>query len=152
MPILNRIFPPQPGNLGPGGLQQNGPTVEAEVAVPSALEQLLRQKGQSVPPPVKGNVLVDTGATMSAVDDSVIRALGVSPIGVINTGTAGGPQTQSLYPARFILQVVGWTFEFGRVTGANLSGTGLVALIGRDVLSSMLLEYNGPLRVFTLAI
>lgn len=88
---------------------------------------------------------------MSSVDDSVIRALGVSPIGVVNTGTAGGPQTQNLYPARFIFQGPGWSFEFSRVTGSNLTGAGLIALIGRDLLNSMLLEYNGPLGIFSLA-
>jgi hypothetical protein len=152
MPILNRIFPQPPGNVGPAALQVNGPTIEVEIAVPSALQQLLTQNGQAVPPPVRGIALVDTGATLSSVDDAVITGLGVAPIGLINTGTAGGPNTQNLYPARFIFQGVGWVFEFGRVTGSNLAGTGIIALVGRDVLANTILVYNGPLGVFSLAI
>ena len=152
VPILNGIISPTPGALGPVALQQNGPIIEIEVAVPTALEQLLKQTSKPVPPPVRGFALVDTGATMSAVDDSVVRSLGVAPIGLASTGTAGGPQTQNLYPAKFILQRAPWTFEFGRVTGCNLSGTGMIALIGRDVLSNAILVYNGPLGVFSFAI
>lgn len=152
MPILNGVFVQPPSNaLGPGVLQQTGPIIDVQVAVPTALEQLLRQSSKPVPPPVKGRALIDTGATISSVDDATIRGLGVSPVGLINTGTAGGPQQQNMYPARFILQA-GWTFEFSRVTGSNLTGTGLVALIGRDVLSRTILVYNGPLGVFSLAI
>jgi hypothetical protein len=88
---------------------------------------------------------------MSSVDDAAIRSLGVSPVGLINTGTAGGPQLQNMYPARFVLGV-GWIFEFSRVTGSNLTGTGLIALIGRDVLSKTVLVYNGTMGVFSLAI
>lgn len=137
--------------MAPAGLQQNGPVIELQVAVPSALEQLLVRQSKPVPQPVRGRALIDTGATMSSVDDVVIRSLGVSPISLINTGTAGGPQLQSMYPARFVLGV-GWVFEFSRVTGSNLAGTGLIALIGRDVLSRAILVYNGSMGVFSLAI
>jgi hypothetical protein len=152
MPILNGVVLQPPGNvLGPAALQQNGPIIEVQVAIPSALEQLFVRQNQPVPPPVRGRALIDTGATMSSVDDTAIRSLGVSPVGLINTGTAGGPQLQSMYPARFMLGV-GWTFEFSRVTGSNLTGTGLIALIGRDVLSRTVLVYNGTMGVFSLAI
>ena len=152
MPILNGVFIQPPGNaLGPNVLQQTGPVIEVQVAVPTALEQLLRQNNQPIPPPIRGRALIDTGATISSVDDASIRSLNVSPVGLINTGTAGGPQQQNMYPARFILGV-GWVFEFSRVTGSNLTGTGLIALIGRDVLSRTLMVYNGPLGLFSLAI
>lgn len=154
MPVVNRIYPQSQGNVGPAILQQNGPTFDIEITVPSALEQFLTQNGQPVPPPARGQALIDTGATMSAVDDAVIRSLGVSPIGLITAGTAGGPQSQNQYPARFVFaglpfQIV---FESPRATGVNLAGTGLIALIGRDVLSQVIFIYNGPLGTVTLGL
>lgn len=124
MPVVNRIYPQPPGNIGPAILQQNGPVFDIEIAVPSALEQFLTQNHQPVPTPVRGQALVDTGATFSAVEDSVITGLGVKPVGLIQTGTAGGPQVQNVYPARFIFTGLGIVFETGRATGVNLGGTG----------------------------
>ena len=82
----------------------------------------------------------------------MIRGLGVSPIGLTMSGTAGGPQQQYLYPARFVFPGLAMTFEFSRTVGVNLSGSGYIALIGRDVLGVMHMVYNGPLGVITLSI
>ena len=106
----------------------------------------------TIPKPTPGRALIDTGATFSAIDDAVIRALGVNPINVVQGGTAKGPALQFIYPARFIFTGLGWTFEFSRATGVNLAGTGYVALVGRDVLALMNMVYNGPLGTVTLAI
>lgn len=59
---------------------------------------------------------------------------------------------QFFYPARFVIPAMGFTVEFGRVTGVNLTGSGFSALIGRDVLTLMAMTYNGPLGVVTLSI
>lgn len=152
MPIHNRIYPiPPAGAIGQATLQLSGPIVQAEVAIPSALEQTLRQTNQPVAAPARGMALIDTGAGISAVDDSVIRSLGVSPIGLTTVGTAGGSQQQNLYPARFILPELSLVVEFSMVLGSNLSGQGIHALIGRDVLSRMVLVYNGPIGHVILA-
>ncbi len=138
MPLFNVGY-------GPALLEQNGPVVPVEIAVPSALEQQLKKLNQPVPPPHKGFALIDTGATLSAVDDSVIRGLGVSPVGVLNVGTPQGTGQQNVYPARFIFQVMkGFQIEFSRALGANFSGQPIHALIGRDVLKGMMLTYVGP--------
>ena len=152
MPVANRLFFPWPGQLGPAGLQTEGPWVDIEVAIPTALQNYLKQKGQPIPSPVKGRGLIDTGATFSAVDESVIRSLGVNAINKAQGGTANGPAIQYIYPARFVFTGLNWTFEFSRATGVNLTGTGFIALIRRDVLALMNLVYNGPLGVVTLAI
>jgi predicted aspartyl protease len=95
--------------------------------------------------------LIDTGATASAVDNSVVTALGVNPVGTALVGTAGGPVTQPVYPIRTQLQGVGLTINFSRVTGAPLSNMGLVALLGRDMLTRMMLIYDGPSSEYTLS-
>lgn len=98
-----------------------------------------------------GDALIDTGASISAVDDSVIRTLGVAPVGLANVGTGAGPNQQNLYPARFILPNIGIGIEFSRVLGSNLSSAGIIALLGRDVLSRMILIYSGGTGRLTIA-
>src|SRR5438094_819670 len=127
MPVFNKFFLPAPGTVGAAALQQGGPLFSVEISVPSPLEQQLRQSGQAIPPPERGMALLDTGATISAVDDGVIRKLGVSPIGLTTTGTAGGPAQQNLYPARFLFPELTFGVEFNRALGANLGGLGIIA-------------------------
>ena len=95
--------------------------------------------------------LFDTGATMSAVDASVVAALGVNPVGVVPVGTAGGPVAQPVYPIRLQLQGAEPVLDFSRVTGATLKSVDLVALLGRDALARMVLIYDGPSSEYTLA-
>ena len=139
---------PIPAN--PGLLQAAGPMVGVQIEIPQALSQQLAGAGKPVPQPVTGMALIDTGATMSAVDASVVAALGVNPVGVVPVGTAGGPAAQPVYPIRLQLQGVGLVLDFSRVTGAPLKSMNLVALLGRDVLARMVLIYDGPSSEYTL--
>ena len=65
-------------------------------------------------------------------------------MGTATVGTAGGPATQPVYPIRIQLQGVGLVINFSRVTGAPLKEMGLVALLGRDMLSNMILLCDSP--------
>jgi predicted aspartyl protease len=139
---------PHPPNAGL--LQVAGPQVGVQIEVPAALAQKLTASNLPIPAPVKGMALIDTGATMTAVDAAAVSALGVNPIGVVPVGTAGGPTSHPVYPIKLQLQGIGLVLNFGRVTGAPLSGMGLVALLGRDVLTRMILIYDGPSSEYTL--
>ena len=111
-----------------------------------------------MPTPVPGLALIDTGATLSAVDATVVQQLGVQPVGLANVGTAGGQQQQATYPARFTFPGTGLpNIDFGQLLGANLTGQivaahqqPLIALLGRDILQQFILIYNGPVGMFTL--
>jgi predicted aspartyl protease len=132
-------------------LQAAGPLVEVQIEVPDALAQQLKSAGAPIPAPVRGMALIDTGATMTAVDAGVFAALGVNPVGVVPVGTAGGPARHPVYPIKLQLQGIGLVLNFGRVTGAPLGGMNLVALLGRDVLARMILIYDGPTSEYTLS-
>ena len=133
---------PLPAN--PGLLIGTGPLVPVQIEVPEALAKLLADAGKAAPPPATGMALIDTGATASVVDVSLVDSLGVNPVGTVKVGTAGGPVTQPVFPIRIQLQGPAFTFDFSRVTGAPLKEMGIVALLGRDVLAKMLLVYDGP--------
>ena len=157
MPVYNGEFRTQAGQPGPGGLLRFGPVLPVEVAIPSALSKYLASHSQHIPSPVAGFALIDTGATRSCADTSVIAALGVNPIGVTFLGTASGRSQHNLYPAKFSFPAIKFEVEFGSVVGVNLAqqsvgGRQIIALIGRDVLAQCLLVYNGPKGSFSLAL
>lgn len=161
MPIHNKFFlvKDNDGNtvIHPGLLQQQGPVLPIEIQVPTALEKHLKAQGKEVPKPVEGLALVDTGATSTCIDHKVLTDLGVKPVGIIKTGTAGGIVEQNLFPARIHMKQEKIGVEFGQVAGVNLSGQkaggmSIVALIGRDLLANWVLLYNGPAGMFTLAV
>ena len=145
----------------PAGLRMAGPSLQVEVSVPTALANQLQAANQPIPNPVLGLGIVDTGASISAVDSTVISQLGVQPVGTANVGTAGGPQTQFTYPAKFTFPGTGIpSIEFSTLIGSNLTGQivpgpqqgNLIVLLGRDILEHFIFVYNGPSGMFTLAL
>lgn len=127
-----------------------------EVNLPQPLINLLSSQNKPIPAPAPGFALIDTGASRTCIDSQVLSNLGISPIGVVTMGTAGGSSSCPLFPAKLSFPVVHLVIDFGSVAGVNLqgqtvNGTPLVALIGRDVLLRCLLIYNGSGGFFTLA-
>ena len=59
-----------------------GPTVELLVGVSGARRELLERNGLTVPPRVRVQALIDTGAGMSGIDQSILQQLdlGASPL------------------------------------------------------------------------
>ena len=157
MPVFNRYYLLQPvppsGMFGPGVLFGAGPRVPVEIRVPNALANYLTQNGKPIPAPIPGDALVDTGASVSCVDEKAVQSLGVNPVGVAQVGTpstAGTPQLQ--YPVLFAFP--GTTLppmEIAHALGSVLQPQKLLALIGRDVLASFVFAYNGPGGFVTLS-
>jgi hypothetical protein len=139
-------------------VERGGPILAAVVAVSEARAAALRAAGQAIPNAVPIRALVDTGASCSCIDPSVLAALALTATGSVSLRTPstgsqphdfdqydvglaipGPPDAQPLY--RGTVPVV----------AANLTVQGIQALIGRDVLSSCVLVYNGSTNLFTLA-
>lgn len=160
MPVYNHFYlvgaPPTPGTaISPfhaGPLASMGPQIAVDVHLPMALANQLSQQGKPVRGPVSGTALFDTGASISAVDGTVIQSLDVRPVGVTNVRTPSGTAQQNQYPVRFVfpgspLPAIETTHAIGSVLRAQ----GIIALIGRDVLSAFIFVYNGPGGFITLA-
>jgi hypothetical protein len=126
--------------------------------VSTARHQMLTAIGQQVPDPQPIRALIDTGASISGVDPTVLAALGLSPRGqadVISTTSGASPISVptydvciGIYAARhgdlhFISDTV-------QVTATDLSARGFDALIGTDILCKCILHYNGADGFFTL--
>ena len=150
---------PGPASPSPAALVQIGPVLQVLVEVPTPLAASLRAQNLPVPTPVSGLALIDTGATKSAVSETVAQTLGIQPSGVVNVGTAAGLQQQSVYSARFSFPGGPLSpIEFAQLTGVNLEGhvvpglgMPLIALIGRDILSRFVMIYDGQTATITLA-
>ena len=125
----------------------------AEIHVPPILTTYLAQKGQPIPAPIPGQALLDTGASISAIDSNAVVNLGINPIGVTSVYTSGGVVQQNIYPIRFVFPAIGMlTIDFNAVIGSDLQPQGIIALVGRDVLSHCLLVYNGPAGMCSVSI
>lgn len=100
-----------------------------EISLPQILVDELTKKGMPTPKPIAGNVLIDTGASASVVDLSVISSLQISPVGVATVLTTAGPVQQNLFPMRFVLP--GLVIDVSAVLGADLRPFGIVSLFGQ---------------------
>ena len=158
MPIVNKIFfveNPSTGQrqIHSGLLAAIGPRIDVEVHVPDALAYLLTQQGKPVPNPVTGEALIDTGASITAVDDSIIQSLGVQPVGITQVHTPSGSAPQNKYPVKFVFPRTPLPpLVASQAIGSVLQSMGIVALIGRDSLNGVVFVYNGPAGIITFAL
>jgi predicted aspartyl protease len=134
-------------------LTQRGPVVQVTVSVGRAIAQQILQQGGSLPPPVSGLALIDTGATTTCVDDAAAQQLALPVIDVVAVASASHSSTeQNVYPIS--VEVVGLpiAIDAPRAIGAPLAAQGLLVLIGRDLLQHCVLVYNGVSGHFSLSV
>jgi len=114
--------------------------------------------------PFAGIGLVDSGASTSAIDLTVVAALGLQPISAVYALTASTgpapisvneydvsvwfPQPSSAVQSQPSIHPIHHTLP---VTEADFSLQGFHVLIGRDILARSLFIYNGLSGRFTLA-
>lgn len=106
---------------------------------------------QQVPVGVPIRALLDTGASSTAIDPSVLATLGLTPTGscMVNTPTTGAtPQAADLYDVAFLIPAGKMSPPLFNQTLAVMScellaAQGFHALIGRDILSQCVFVYNG---------
>ena len=79
------------------------------------------------------------------VDVSVLGELGVPPSGIENIIGATGQGKQPTYPASLAFPGTPIPpIAFTNFIGSNLKDAGIIALLGRNVLMSFVIVYNGP--------
>jgi len=152
MPIYNRFWTnPQTGQHDPGLLLTNGPALTIEISVSDSHAAVLNQGSIPIPQPIPGSALIDTGARFTAIDIDALNQLGIPPISTIQVVTPSGKDTQGVYMCQ--IDFPGTTIPSLQhsVTGSKISPFGHVALIGRDILNSALLVYDGKHGMWTIA-
>ena len=110
------------------------------------------QAGGEVPEPITGLALIDTGATLTCVDETAARQVGAPVIDVTKmSSTSDTDVDANVYPISFLLTGLPTMLNTHRAIGADLQAHDLILLIGRDLLQFCTLHYNGPNGAFTLA-
>jgi predicted aspartyl protease len=130
--------------------RKRGPILPVQIGIPSSLAQQMQAQGQTPPPPEEIQALVDTGASITAINVSVAQRLGLPTTGSIQIGGATGVADQPLYAAMFRIPDPFIEWDPMTIAGANLSGTPFDILVGRNVLCNMTLSYDGKNGRFSL--
>ena len=140
-------------------ISPQGPIVQAAVMVSMARRQALESSGLPVPDPQRIVALIDTGASISGVDPSVLTALNLSATGeadIHTPSTQGSPARSSTYDVQIGIYAgrpgdLHFISDTIQVTSPILANQGIKALIGRDILKSCILVYDGADGFITLA-
>ena len=137
-------------------IQEDGLIVTVGIALSTARAEVLKRAGGSPVPPIWVTALLDTGASCSVIDSSVVGSLKLIQAGTMEghtPSTTAALHTFNLYDVCLAFakpQVKAISMNLP-VAEANLSTQGFLALIGRDVLQHCLLVYNGPLKSYSLS-
>lgn len=127
-----------------------GPVLDLTVTVPESVEEALLAAGKPVPPPITVSMMIDTGASGSAIEPDVTAHLGLNPIDIVDLATPGNDVvTCEVFPLR--LHMPGGAVASATAIGAQFKGQGIQGLIGRDLLRFGVLIYIGPENQFTLS-
>ena len=128
----------------------NGPILNVLVA-PSAPRRIaLEEAGKVIPPPVAARLLIDTGASLTSIDESILATLNLKPTGAISmlTPSTGSNAVQMpTYDVELLFTGhagAAHMFQSMPVIGCDFSAQGIDGLFGRDALAQSRLTYGGP--------
>ena len=133
-----------------------GPVVEVVIGVSLPRRKVLEAQKIKVPLPIQIRALVDTGASCTCIDPSVLSSLQLTRTGLtpMHSPTTGGiPAQTNLFDVSIVLinPKLSYTLQIVRVAETMLELQGIKGLIGREVLENCLLVYDGQHKIFTLA-
>ena len=118
--------------------------------------EALKAAGLAFPPPQSIRVLIDTGASSTSVDHSVIASLGLDPTGfaLVHTPTTSGiPVGRALYDLSIVFgegSIDPRTYTID-VIETDFSGQPFALLLGWDILSRCVFRCDGPNGMFSLS-
>jgi hypothetical protein len=135
-----------------------GPVINAFVGVSGPRLAALTKAGVPIPNPVLVRALVDTGASHTVVDPTVMKALGLDPRRIAKTitpSTGATPHKCFTYDISFHVPLGTATSLFSKlaweVSSLELKHQGFEVLLGRDILAEGMLVYDGRANTFALA-
>ncbi|MGC8544281.1 MAG: aspartyl protease family protein [Vulcanisaeta sp.] len=148
MPIV-RINYMAPNALPADVLKINGPMIVIDIEPAGVIQSFAQSRGVTLNNVRNVAALIDTGASITAVDKGVLNKLGYPPYGTINLTTAGGTAAVPMYLVKLTLfsnvpsVIARIVLDNISVAAVDLATQQYKALIGRDVLRNILLIYDG---------
>lgn len=132
-------------------VQELGPRIQVVLSLPTFVEEGLIASGSPVPTPLLAEALIDTGASVTCIDDALAQQLRLPVIDRMTmTSASHAAHPVNVYPIRVEFAGLGLERTLNRVMGAVLAPQGIQMLIGRDLLSEAVLIYNGREGEFTI--
>ena len=149
-------------SYGPDILQHAGPYIPATLTIQEGLAAQLSKESKPLPPPVAGQVLLDTGAQRTCISQLAAQEMGLRPTKRMTVYGAGGAHQTDVVPARLYISIedrgiqthLWWDMAFpvvpdleahGQHFGIRFEGVParLIGLLGRDILRNATVTYNG---------
>jgi hypothetical protein len=133
-----------------------GAVISLQIGLSAPRIAALQKTNAPVPQAVVLRCLIDTGASGTCVDAAALAPLGLTPTGTTLISTPSTGQT----PHQCLTYDVGIMFAhqdgyrlFGTiaVVATDFSVQSIDGLLGRDVLGSCLLVYDGTAKTFSIA-
>lgn len=131
-------------------LRASGPIVTVHVGPASQVEARVRSEGGRPAGAVAVQALIDTGASITAINVSRGTEIGLLQTGVAQIGGVGGLSQQPVFAAALHFDDPFITYDPIEIVGANMGGSGFDVLIGRNILCQMILTYDGRSGTFKL--
>jgi len=137
-----------------------GPLLNVLVNVSQPRAQALQKAGQPIPQPVVAKLVVDTGATLTAIDKSILAQLQLTPKGqtAIHTpSTQNTPVPANLFDIAMVILGATAAAPFAHMIAAlavidgDFKPQGIDGLLGRDVLASARVIYSGSDQIFMMS-
>lgn len=130
--------------------QQGAPLIRVAVGVSEPRANALQAAGQPIPGHQLCLGLVDTGASHTCVDPSILTALSLPPTGsttVVTASSGSTPHPCSQYDVSLVIMMNDQQMHLASLTipvmELQIINQGFGVLVGRDVLSQALMVYNG---------
>ena len=80
-----------------------GPQINVDILPPSVVEKWAQTRKIQLATAPRLPALLDTGASITGVDEDVLKKLRYPPIGVANLSTPSGTTTTSIYMIRLVI-------------------------------------------------
>jgi hypothetical protein len=136
----------------------DGALVDVQVGWSAGRSRQLRATLKPVPPAISARAILDTGAEMTRIDVTIVRALGLTIGGTVlaNLPAHGGLIGAGRYEAStFVVHPSGSTKDNLAIPDLSvlelsLASLGYEVILGRDVLARCRFLYDGPANQFEL--
>lgn len=134
-------------------LHRFGPRLQLTIAPLEEHVKAAADKDETIPQPVSGFALIDTGAAVTCVDRTAAERAGLAMVdsGFLTSATHEA-EAVPIYAGKLDIAGLPNNIVAHRAYGANLKSQDLIALIGRDVLQRCILIYNGLDGSFSLSL
>jgi len=132
-------------------LRDEGAIIQVTIQQPVSVAARLKGEGRQVPDPFRALAMVDTGASITAIERTVAERLGLLQTGVAPVAGVTGVAEQPVYAASLGFLSPSFTLDPWSMIGSPIGRQGFHVLLGRDVLQRLRLIYDGASGAFSLS-